>query len=805
MPWLNYSDEEVSRYHPVFLDSANKALSEEGMDGKYIWQHHLRTPGNTLIPDFVLIEKSSNRWILAVEVKRSKEHVFSIRCQGQAKLYAESAQNNYHPNQPKYFAITNLEHIILFAMRGADPPDRCRIQDGYQTVGSFSNDTEAVFKSRLTTATRKILRQVTSAHPAIFDVVWPGILRDFVSCADALTGHGLISEPTSKNWKVVREYFCNPVDVDSARVLLFGCLLSEYAAGILDRFSHPKRRQLSPLRPSDATNIGASVANALDRLRTIDFCQIIDDATITWYRTAKPNPVGKHLSAYVSKLVRHPDSVINLARQRLDQAELIDGLIVAEHGNTQLDDCGKVRTDAELASLLAYAAISAPNEIVIDPCCGDGSLLDAAYSRLSELSTRYPAILSQIHGVEVDPLLARFATLRILLREPAALTSQDQVQIAQGDMFARPEAIAKADVILMNPPFRRYEAQDQNPVPPELKTHYAHEIKKLTRRDSISLTGQQNFYSYYVEFVISAAKEGARIALILDNKWYQNLHAGPLKQFLLNTCEIETIIEYPYANLFADWAIATSVVICRKTKSISKAHDVKFIRCLLELSQVDFHEFSSKILTGGDIPLGWNRRTVKQSALKHNEGWKRHFGSPLRHDFRTLLPILSSLFSHSRRGSLAKEEGGMGPLAFPFSRKSFGYLRTSSQTPGSRRFKTKRSRALTPAENKHLHKLAASIPADFQGLAVENSDTLTAYTLNADQLSIQPTIEPPALRGHNIFWNEKKTRWTEHHERALSELHASTPVTEFVKDFRKATGLSPAVNLLHPLETSLKT
>jgi hypothetical protein len=84
---------EVSYYHPEFESAANEALHIAGLDSELEWVHHLRTPSNTVIPDFVLRRRSTHRWLLAFEIKRTKEAVFSTRYQIQAKGYAESNQH----------------------------------------------------------------------------------------------------------------------------------------------------------------------------------------------------------------------------------------------------------------------------------------------------------------------------------------------------------------------------------------------------------------------------------------------------------------------------------------------------------------------------------------------------------------------------------------------------------------------------------------------------------------------------------------------------------------------------------------
>ena len=319
-------------------------------------------------------------------------------------------------------------------------------------------------------------------------------------------------------------------------------------------------------------------------------------------------------------------------------------------------------------------------------------------------------------------------------------------------------------------------------------------IASLSHGPTITSSGQQNFFTYYVEYAIHAAKEGCRLGIILDNKWYHNTYALPLRQLLLEKTEIEAIIEYPYTNLFSNWAITTSILLCRKTNNISENHNVKFIRCSLDLTQVDLNKASGYI-NGSVFDLAnWTCNEKSQESLRDRRnlknGWKIYFVTTLSFDFREGLPLLTNLFSFIRRGSLAKEEGGMSALAFPFSNRTFGCQR-QPDPEANRRYQNRRGRKLTKEENQILQDLAREIPLPFRGYAINNPNELRSYELREDQLLKQPTIEPPSIRGLPIFWSNRRSEWSEEHQTALNELYAERAPSRFIEEFRRITRLTP--------------
>lgn len=785
MTWLSYSDDEVGSFHPVFEACGNDALVAEGLDGQYQWVHHLRGPGSRLVPDFVLIESASHRWRLTVEVKRRPESVHSDRSQAQAKSYAESPVATYPAGWAKYFAVTNLEQTLLFALNGIASPRECRVAVTGLEAGSLTTQDETAFRTELTRALRSLVAYVHSNRTPAFDVAWPKVGRDFVQAAAGLSGVGRLGAPSSSGWPAVERVFGLPASQGGARVLVLRCLLAEYLRGLLERHGHARAGTLQPV-PTNAGSLRGQLPRVWDRLRDIDFRQLFDAESLP--DGAALARGATELADYLTGITTAPTAIYELARDRLDREELYPVLVGASSGGRSLDESGKVPTDPELATLLASLVIRETAGSVSDPCCGDGALLSAAYDRLSEFGLAHDATLGLLQGIEADPLLARLAILRLLTKEPATITASTSVDVRRGDLFADPGVVG-VDYVLMNPPFRRYEEQGGGEFPPELRQHYADAISRLTGRDSLAVSGQQNLYTYYVEWIIGAAPAGTRFGIVLDNKWYHNRYARPLRELLLRECAIEAIVEYPYANLFEGWAIATSVLVCTKRSSATTPASTKFARCSMELSQVDPAAARRGIFDAGPVPAGWSVRTVRQADLRADQGWKKHFDPSLRFDYAAGLPPLPSLFEFGRRGSLAKEEGGMSALAFPFSRRSFGHLRRAR--PGStRRYQNQKVRALTNAENQRLTALARAVPDSFRGYALENPDVVSGYVLTTGDVRHQQTIEPPSLRGDSMFEGRRRSPWSATHATALSELEGQPATAAFLREFRRVTGLT---------------
>src|SRR5581483_4844935 len=353
---------------------------------------------------------------------------------------------------------------------------------------------------------------------------------------------------------------------------------------------------------------------------------------------------------------------------------------------------------------------------------------------------------SRLHGIEADALSLRLGALKVALKDVRALGPGSAPTLVWGDLFAHAALIGRADAILMNPPFKRYEKQDARPVPAALREHFDAAIRALGAGGPETTSGQANLFHHYVELVVRAAKPGARLGLILDNRWYHSQHGRPLRQLLLEQCTLEALVEYPHWPFFEQHRIATSIVVARKGKGDEAP--VRFVRCRADPRTVDLAALAAAFHGAGPWPLDWAAREVAPGALDAKAGWKAHFTPDLERDWRRALPRLADLFASARRGSLNKEEGGVGVLEFPFGLESFGHRRERQEGP-RRAFQTKKGARLAKSADAALRALAAAIPEEFRGWALKNSDEPEHFVLDASDVTRNPTLEPPALRVPN--------------------------------------------------------
>jgi hypothetical protein len=771
--WLSYDQDEVLVFHPEFRTAADAALRTAGLDGRFRWDHHPRMAGVQVIPDFVLVENATNKWWLVVEIKRTRASVFSERNQVQAKGYVEANAIRYPAGRALYFAVCNLEATLLFAANGTAPTRECRIAGMAFDSGNFISTPVAQHKSRLQQDLRTLLEHIVKQPVATFEIVWPRLARSLLARSSGIAFSARIDLSSQTSSQVMRDYFAGGGIEAAPRELLLRCLLAEFLKGVLRRVQH-SRAHVLPLLRGDLP----SCAAIIDGLRTIDFSGLFETTAGTLYRSVSDDDdLRSPIESYLQELMA--ERVDDLAL-RNDTPELTEAIFAEAYPYRIRSNRGKVQTDHDLAQLLCALSINAADEVVLDPGCGDGALLAAAYDGFRVRGRTHTQALSQIYGIEVDSLALKIAALRLVLRDAFAVSPTDPCNLLVGDMFEHrfADTLAAADVILMNPPFKRYEAQDDAPVPPELRVHVKAAIARVAGAVSTD-ERQANLFNLYVEYVLQSCKPGATCGFILDNRWFHSRNATALRSFLLTHCQIVAIVRYPHDLFFEGFTIATTMLVARKQVAPAE-HAVQFVRTN-DPRSADFSTVASAIRGQSRYPPNWTCRSEVQASLT-SESWQRFFSDALPADVFQEWPGLEDLFYVSRRGSLAKEGGGIVVYEFPFDRRDYGPVRRRKN--GSRRpFQTVAGPALSDSQNTSIRSAAVRIPQRYRGYAINNSDQLAGYVLGVPDVTRDETLECPSQRLSSAIRHYRRVErreWDGNLDSAVLELRKQPDVARYI-------------------------
>ncbi|MFD9235029.1 class I SAM-dependent DNA methyltransferase [[Kitasatospora] papulosa] len=243
------------------------------------------------------------------------------------------------------------------------------------------------------------------------------------------------------------------------------------------------------------------------------------------FRDAQPWPLDR--MAELAKLITEeidpyqwravPQAALGQAFSSLlrDCAEDIDRKI----------DTGQTLTPVPVLNAVNKVLGVGPDDIVIDPACGTGTTLIAAYKAMQSRDR------SAIAGADLDPQMCRLATMNILLNTGRPFSDPAPVRLAdtltRKDPIVRAETGVKPTVAICNPPFK------SNGVVPD-----------ATMRDDFLAYG--DFPTNFLQHLMVTLPQGTRVAVFVpDGVLFGSGAATTVRRTLLKTCAVHTLLRLP--------------------------------------------------------------------------------------------------------------------------------------------------------------------------------------------------------------------------------------------------------------------
>lgn len=248
----------------------------------------------------------------------------------------------------------------------------------------------------------------------------------------------------------------------------------------------------------------------------------------------------------------------------------------------------KRRHDQEIRFWEAYRDEVLKKTRVLDPACGSGAFLIAAfdylhdeYQRVNEALAELQygqygmfdlneVILSQnLFGVDLSKESVEITKLSLWLKTAARekqLTTLDH-NIQHGNSIVADPAVDPAafvwgdrfkdvtddggfDVVIGNPPYVRQELL--SPFKPYLQKHFQ------------SFDGVADLYTYFYERGFQVLKNGGSLSFIVTNKWLKSGYGEALRRYYGESAVIDQIVDFGHAPIFEDADTFPCIILVHK-------------------------------------------------------------------------------------------------------------------------------------------------------------------------------------------------------------------------------------------------
>jgi methylase of polypeptide subunit release factors len=233
---------------------------------------------------------------------------------------------------------------------------------------------------------------------------------------------------------------------------------------------------------------------------------------------------------------------------------------------------GQHYTPHEVARLLAALAIRAADDLVFDPSCGDGRLLEEALRlkrQLRSQSCPTPDLSDQVFGIERSPDAvqaacrtgARVSVADFFDVEPGA--SLNFLASNGGEDCSASVLPFEFDAIVGNPPYIRQEV---------IGSTDKHRIEDRLARDRAASreifwptwSRRSDIYVYFFAHSIRFLKRNGRLVFLTASSWMDAGYGRALREFLLENFRVIAVIESAAESFFADASINTCITVLER-------------------------------------------------------------------------------------------------------------------------------------------------------------------------------------------------------------------------------------------------
>jgi len=658
---LWYGSDEVIIFHPIVEACINEALVRSGLNTKYKVRHHHGT-FTSGIPDFSLVDITTEDFVCVIEVKKTPTDVFSQKAGYQAKTYVEQLYPlKWKLGFPPHFCITNIEYTQYYSLRENTSLVGCLLEKSPKRAESIDSD---ALKEKFIEILKNYFIYIDSKKQPSFsmhlETISESFNKSFYNISQILgTNFNRISRLIGTN-----EVLKQNILYELFRLAFYYYIKEYYLlnnSGFSSYFKKFETERISSIEL--VTLIKKNFAKAME----IDFIDILkdyDSATSLFPNKILANEeLGKIFNNYIVTLEKNVHGGLEKNTSLLNYVMLITSDV---YDKKEMHDTGKIMSDEILSDVLSGFTIRNCQNKVIDPCCGDGNLLVSSYKRKKKLAQdqginiTHNDLLKTLHGIDVDPNLIQLTAFKLIGQSFEDVNNKTQTNLQTSDLFDL-ENIERCDSVVMNPPYLRNEGLTTSD-----KEKWLLNIESTTgNRSFIRDVSQPNMYYFFVEKAVQLIGENGNGAFILMSKFLNNQDGELLKKYLIPF--LDAIIHYS-PSFFEGFSVTTNILILKNENdapskiSFLNVKDTEMLKDINGIKEI----INNKADTND---VNYSIVNIDKVSINYKDNWRLYLIDPTnkfkRFELIHGLKTIKSIFNNIKRGR-AGNSGGSANV-FPTS------------------------------------------------------------------------------------------------------------------------------------------
>lgn len=255
------------------------------------------------------------------------------------------------------------------------------------------------------------------------------------------------------------------------------------------------------------------------------------------------------------------------------EIEILHNLLQSSILSAKRKVAGQFATPKKLADLLVRLTIENKEGVVIDPCCGTGTIINQAYLLKEEYEFNQDEIIKSIWASDKYSFPIQLSTLTLAkpnnIRKVLNIFRADVIDLEAGEniTFKDPndgsdtvKQLPTFDYVVSNLPFiKSKEIKELNPAITEIN-NFIHEQAET----STTLSGKSDIFAYIPFYLHQLLSENGKIGLILSNAWLGTDYGEIFLELIQKFYEIETVVISGKGKWFDNADVVTTFLIAKK-------------------------------------------------------------------------------------------------------------------------------------------------------------------------------------------------------------------------------------------------
>jgi len=401
-------------------------------------------------------------------------------------------------------------------------------------------------------------------------------------------------------------------------------------------FAHILKRHFNEAKEIENIERSTSIADAMKILTSIS-------QKCNFWNIFSPNLGQQYISETAWSELTELNQFLSTVNIEAIEIEILHQLLQSTIATAKRKVAGQFSTPKKLADLLTRLTIDDKTKIVIDPCCGTGTIIKQAYELKEEYEINSNDILDTIWASDKHSFPIQLSTLS--MAKPSNIGriinvfGSDVIELNQGDIieFQNPnngEIVEKefptVDYVVSNLPFiKSKEMKVLNPHIVDINDWITEETETTE-----TLSGKSDIFAYIPFYLHQFLSENGKIGLILSNAWLGTDYGEIFLELFQKFFKIELVVISGKGKWFDNADVVTTILVAsKKDPQTLTSNDSEISFCTLneELQEIDdIRTLSDNIIVNTESEnLTINRYSLAQINSFEDFGipWSGYFSN----------------------------------------------------------------------------------------------------------------------------------------------------------------------------------